>query len=373
MPSVLIVGAGINGLCTGWALVRRGWQVTILEAGTVPNPHAASSDHHRLIRRQYSDPGYAARVGQAFAAWDRLWKDLGAQHYVPRGMLALSREAGDWTDRCRAALEDTGQPHEVLPRDTVARRFPTYATDRVRYGLFSAAGGALLSDRILVALAAWLTARGARIETQTPVAHVDPESGSVTAGGRTRSADAVILAAGVGLPVLDPAIAQACTPCRVTVVYANPPAHLAAAWAEAPCWTDLGGSDDLWGMPPMLGLPAKLGVGALTVPHDPAEREVEEPQITRAILEAYADRFTDGHLFEPVRTHVNYYLRAPDEAFLLRRSGRIFSLTADSGHGFKFGALTGEDVAEAVDGGDVHRVAARLAGREGLSLASGSA
>lgn len=373
MPSALIVGAGINGLCTAWALVRRGWAVTVLEAGPLPNPHAASSDHHRLIRRQYQHPGYARRMPAAFDAWDRLWRDLGAPHYVERGMLAISRVAGDGPDRARKAFEATGLPHTVLAPEEVARRFPTFTSTGAHFGLYSEDGGALLSDRVLVGLIAWLGARGAALHAHTPVEAVDRNRSTVTAGGTTWTADAIILAAGVGLPDLDAAIAQACTPCRVTVVYANPPAHLAAAWNTAPCWTGLGGGDDMWGMPPMLGLPAKLGMGALTHPDDPARRCEDDPETVASLLAAYAERFVDGAAFTPVRTHVNYYLRAPEDAFLLRREGRIFTLTADSGHGFKFGPLTGEDVADALDTGHVDEVAARLAGREGLSLASGSA
>ena len=37
-----IVGAGIMGLSTAWALYRRGHTVTIFEQGPVPNPQAAS-------------------------------------------------------------------------------------------------------------------------------------------------------------------------------------------------------------------------------------------------------------------------------------------------------------------------------------------
>ena len=62
MPKALIVGAGINGLASAWGLVRADWQVEVFEAGDVPNPLAASTDHHRLIRAFYSDPGYAARI-----------------------------------------------------------------------------------------------------------------------------------------------------------------------------------------------------------------------------------------------------------------------------------------------------------------------
>ena len=48
---VVIVGGGIMGLATAWALARDGREVELFEQGAVPNPLASSMDEHRLIRR----------------------------------------------------------------------------------------------------------------------------------------------------------------------------------------------------------------------------------------------------------------------------------------------------------------------------------
>ena len=50
---IAIVGAGIAGLSTAWALASRGHEITLIEQGTIPNPLAASGDHHRFISRAY--------------------------------------------------------------------------------------------------------------------------------------------------------------------------------------------------------------------------------------------------------------------------------------------------------------------------------
>ena len=58
--NIIIVGAGIAGLSTAWSLTKAGHSVTLIEQGPIPNPLAASGDHHRIIRRAY---GTAAGYG----------------------------------------------------------------------------------------------------------------------------------------------------------------------------------------------------------------------------------------------------------------------------------------------------------------------
>ena len=54
---ITIVGAGIAGLSTAWSLTKAGHSVTLIEQGPIPNPLAASGDHHRIIRRAYGNAG----------------------------------------------------------------------------------------------------------------------------------------------------------------------------------------------------------------------------------------------------------------------------------------------------------------------------
>ena len=91
----IVVGAGIAGLSTAWALTKRGHAVILFEQATIPNPMGASGDHHRIIRRAYgAGSGYGAAITEAYEAWDELWADLGASHLDPRGFMAVSREPG---------------------------------------------------------------------------------------------------------------------------------------------------------------------------------------------------------------------------------------------------------------------------------------
>ncbi|MEM9013019.1 MAG: FAD-dependent oxidoreductase [Pseudomonadota bacterium] len=359
----VIVGGGINGLATAWALVRQGWEVELLEQGPLPNPEAASWDAHRLIRPHYADqPGYAARIGAAFAAWEEMWRDLGRAHYAGRGMLALSRAAGDWTERAEAGLTAAGIAHDRLGGNEVARRFPMIVADGVRFALWTEIGGALLADRILADLIRWLIERGVVLRPETAVSRIDAERATVETAEGPVSGDVVVIAAGIGLRSLLPEMAGEWRPHRSTVLYVAPPPQWLEAWAKGPCWVDLGGGDDHWGMPPVDAIPMKLGLGRHTRPGDPLEERVTTEDDVRDIMGAYHGRFADWDQARPIRAVANFYLMAPDSLFHLKRVGRSVVISADSGHGFKFGALTGLDVAEAIETERWNAVATRVAG-----------
>ena len=48
--TALILGGGVFGLTSALELRSRGWQVTLLDAGVIPHPDAASTDINKVIR-----------------------------------------------------------------------------------------------------------------------------------------------------------------------------------------------------------------------------------------------------------------------------------------------------------------------------------
>src|SRR6516165_4748768 len=71
----IVVGAGLIGLATAWALSRRGWAVTVLEAArSVGHVRSGSKGDARIFRLGYPEPLY---VDMAIRA-EALWRDLEA-------------------------------------------------------------------------------------------------------------------------------------------------------------------------------------------------------------------------------------------------------------------------------------------------------
>ncbi len=338
----LIVGAGIMGLSAAWALRRDGWQVEVIEQDAVPNPRAASVDRHRLIRHAYgARRGYMRMVDDAYAAWAQVWDDIGETLHVPTGVLALGDAANVWLRETRLALEAEGQPFGMLHAGELAQRF-AFLGPQADDALYLPAGGVLLADRIVAALAARTTILRGR------VTEVYPDRAAVRLGdGGERSADLLVVAAGAWAPRLVPALAGRVTPSRQVVVYVDPPAGLDAAWAAAPMVLDFDGG--FYAVPPVAGTGLKLGDHTFSMTGDPdGDREAGEEEAA-AILARAAGRLRDPGGYRVAEVRACFYDVAPEESFVVEPLGpACWAMSGFSGHGFKFAACLGLALARAV-------------------------
>lgn len=352
---VIIVGAGIAGLACAWQLAKRGHAVTLLEQGSVPNPLAASGDHHRIIRRAYGpQAGYARAIDEAYAAWDELWGDLGARHYDARGFLCLSREPGDEAEAYLDGMRVGGWPVDRFDGAEAARRYSFLEGSTVRFGFTSPDGGALHCQRIATGIAAWLRSAGAELRENAKVEAVDADAGTVTlATGEGLMADRVVVTAGAWVLRLFPQLATALTTYRTAVVYLEPPADLRAAWAAAPVILDVGGDTDGYIIPPSGDGGLKFGSGL----HKERWADADSGRIPRpgegeAVRDLFAPPFARLADYRVLDTVTCAYTFTADQRFFGEAIGKALVVSACSGHGYKFGAAVGRRIADAVETGD---------------------
>lgn len=353
---VIVVGAGIAGLSTAWSLVKAGHNVSIVEQGPIPNPLAASGDHHRIIRRAYGKgSGYGRLITEAYAAWDEMWADLGEHHLDARGFLCVSREPGDEAETYREGLEEGGFPFELLaPADAVAR-WPFLEPDSFRYAFFSTEGGVLQCRRIAAGLVRWLRANGANVYENSKVASVDAEAGRVRlSDGSEMRAERVVVTAGAWVTNLFPQFLGDLQSYRTAVVYLEPPADLKAAWSAAPVMLRVGRGAEGYLVPPSGDGGLKFGSGLHRVPTSDADwnrTPVEgEGEAIRDLFSPPIARIGEYRVTEVVTCA---YTFTEDECFFAAEVGKCLVVSPCSGHGYKFGAAVGRRVAAAVGSGDV--------------------
>src|SRR4051812_43924209 len=96
--SILIIGSGLFGLSTAWALTKRprfdNTTITVVDhaRGQFPPDDAASVDTSRIIRADYADPDYAALAAVAQAEWRKQAdQEVGGQgRYSENGFIVMA-------------------------------------------------------------------------------------------------------------------------------------------------------------------------------------------------------------------------------------------------------------------------------------------
>ncbi|NGM21075.1 FAD-dependent oxidoreductase [Roseomonas stagni] len=349
MGSAIILGAGIMGLSTAWALARAGWSVQVVEQDGVPNPRGSSVDDHRLIRHAYgAAAGYMRMIDPAYAAWDLLFAEAGERPYVATGVLALANAPGGWLADSRATLRGDGHAVTELTGAEVAARYPYLSGDGIAAAFHLPTGGVLLARRIVELLAARLAARGVPIQRGQAVA-VDPARGALTLADGTRmEADLLVVAAGPWAPRLLPALAARVRPTRQIIVRLAPPTEHAEGWARAPMLLDLAEDGGFYAVPPVAGTPLKIGDHRFAPHGDPEEPREATAAEAEEILAYARHRIRGLAEYRVLSAAACYYDVEPQERFVVERLGaRAFVMSGFSGHGFKFGALLGLAMARA--------------------------
>jgi glycine/D-amino acid oxidase-like deaminating enzyme len=350
----IIVGGGIMGLCSAWALRRAGHQIVLYEQGPIPHELGSSWDQHRLIRYTYGAmTGYARMVALAYEAWQRLWADLGRSHYRETGTLVVARDNDQWVRESRQCLEDMALPLEIWQPDEIARILPFLDLASARFALFTPSGGVLFAERILRDLAGHLRARGVALHAETPVREVDPARASVRlADGRQDFADRLIVAAGPWTARLLPAMAGRITPSRQVAAYLEPPAEQIDVWSKAPMLLDQveAAKGGFYAVPPVGGTPLKVGDHGFSLCGQPdQDREPIGEDIASALAVART-RLAGFDRYRVLGARTCFYSVTEGERFIVEPLEQAWVLAGFSGHGFKFGAVIGEMLAATLDG-----------------------
>ncbi len=349
---ILIVGGGIAGMSTAWALNRRGFSVELFEQGPLPHPRASSYDEHRIIRHAYGEmEGYAYLMPQAFKVWDALWQDLGATHYDPMPAIYFMRGDSDWYPATQRSMRRMEIGCEEVPLADIPALYPMIRTEGLTRVVRTEGAGMLYPIRILTDLANLLPGRGVVLHPNTLVEAVDLEAGTLRTAGGTVRGDMVVVTAGAWASRLLPALEGVAVPSRQAVMYLGAPPELAAAWAQAPVLIDIGLQSGSYTLPPRPGTRLKIGDHQFTRQGDPdGDRAGTDADVAR-LVDAARLAYRDFDRYTVLERRACFYTVTRDERFLVRREGNKGWLgSACSGHGFKLGPLMGEALAAAIAG-----------------------
>jgi sarcosine oxidase len=349
----IVVGAGLLGLSSAWALSRRGWDVVVLEAARAPgHERSGSKGDARIFRLGYPEPHYAEMAVLARERWRDLEGATGLALLHVTGQVTLG---DDLTLQAIAdALAAVGSPVEQLSASAAAQRFPGIATTGPV--LVEADSGVLAAD---ACLQAFRQAGRFDLRTGDVVTSLRQSPGGAavdTADGTSMEADIVVDCAG---------------PAALGLLDLAPPAGSAPSLPQVAYFASRQNADGMppvfieWGDAMIYGLPVPDGgahAGTYKVschapgspldafdPADPGPLAGDDPILLAQLTEA-VKRLLPSLAARPLSTERCVYDNSADTDFILARTGRIVVGCGTSGHGFKFGPLLGELLADLADG-----------------------
>ncbi|TML55019.1 MAG: FAD-dependent oxidoreductase [Actinobacteria bacterium] len=317
---VAVIGGGVMGLATGWALKRRGHEPVIFEQFEIGHARGSSHGRSRIFRLAYAEDEYVRLAQEALGLWRELEAESGETLLELHGLVEIVRTLEEST---AATLERCGVTWERLDRDAAKRRFPIQVPDG-SFAVVQPEAGIARADKALSAFARGLDVReGERV---TPD-EVEAEAIVVTAGPWVNE-------------LLDEPLPVKTT--RETLCYFRPdaggrPVPSVVSFKPGRHTHEMYSLHD-----PVYGL--KVGAhhaGAEADPNTPGEPDA-------ALVERIAAWANETYLLadpEPVAAETCMYTTTADESFILERRGRLVIGSPCSGHGFKFAPAIGERLA----------------------------
>jgi sarcosine oxidase len=333
----VVIGAGLLGLATASALSQRGVESVVLEADSPGHDQAGSKGSARIFRLGYPDPLYVQMAAHSLGLWHALEKASGQSLLTETGQVTF----GPGAEQVALALQTAGVPCHQLSASEVATRFPALRVDGPAF--FEPSSGVLAADACLRALHA-CGSFTLRAGTRAIALDDDGSEVIVTCADGTRlGADVVVNCAGhqsIGLmgglrcPSIRPATVQ-----QVAYVATGSVDHDIPVFIE---WSE----DMVYGLP-VPGCP--LFKVAQHLPGPPLESaddvQWDDPALLAVLTDA-VERLLPQLDPTPVATERCLYDNTSDTDFVLDRVGRIVLGCGTSGHGFKFGPLLGEVLAD---------------------------
>jgi sarcosine oxidase len=320
---VVVIGAGIMGSATAYALASRGVDVLLVEQFEVGHDRGSSHGRSRIVRLAYPEVEFVELAQESFPGWRALEQEAGVELLELNGLLELVARP---EQSSQDALDAVGADYELLDAEQARQRWPVGVPDGWT-PLFQPEAGIVRADLAHRAFVDRAVAHGARLEESARIETPDDVD-----------AKAIVLTAGPWVRQFFPDLPVRTT--RETVAYfkreGDPLPSIVQLDPETRGHAMYSLHDPLHGL--------KAGAHHAGVEADPDQPGDPDPRLITNIVEWVARTYPDVDP-EPVAAETCMYTTTPDEHFILERRGKVVIGSACSGHGFKFAPAIGTRLA----------------------------
>ena len=376
MYDTIVVGLGAMGSACAWQLARRGQRVLGLDRFHPPHDRGSSHGETRITRCAVGEgTAYVPLVQRSHAIWREVEAETGLALLDTCGALILGAPGAqvhgkaDFVGRTIAAAQQFGIPHDVLDAAEITRRYPQFITRGDERGYVEPGAGLVRPERCIEAQLVMAARSGAHVRMGATVVGIEQDGAGARvtlADGTVHGAGAVVLAAGAWIPGLLPAVAPHLSVTRQVLHWFAVADE--AAWAPARCpvfiWMHGDRPEDTFYGFPNQGAGDGVKVATeqyddVTAGADALRREVQAEEVEAMFGDHIAGRLV-GVGPQALRSKVCQYTMTGDGDFLVDRvgnAGRVWVVSACSGHGFKHSAGLGEALAKAMGGAGTEALA----------------
>src|SRR5262245_48838962 len=364
---VVVVGLGVMGSAALHRLARRGGRVLGLEQFSPGHDRGSSHGSTRIIRLRYFEhPSYVTLLREVYPLWREIESEARRALLHITGIAEIGRPDSALVQGTLASARQHALDHDVLDAAELMARYPAFRVPRDFVAVLQPDGGFLEAEAAVLAQLALARAAGAEIRAQTAVRAVEPRGRGVriSAGDQVIDARAAVIAAG---PRLQSLVSDLAAPLRVTrqvMAWFEPHEPALFVRERFPVFLIEDPHGTYYGFPlqPAHGVKiAKHYHLDETVDPDHYDRSVSmrDENVIRPALAAYLPAANGKR----AAAATCLYTMAPDGDFIidtLPGYPQIVIASPCSGHGFKFGPLVGEILADLATKGATARDISRF-------------
>jgi sarcosine oxidase/L-pipecolate oxidase len=388
--SILIVGSGVFGLSTAYALATRpsfkNASITVLDRSPFPSPDGSSIDTSRIIRADYSDPAYASLAAAAQDIWRSPSSPL-SKVYTESGLVLVSNsgEQGEeyvqksYKNICSMATAsgDTDAVHELKDYKEIIAAVGTgggsgdWGYINTRSGWADAEAGMRVLHSQVKATSRVNFLVGEVTSLLSSPTNAQQITGVTLKTGSKLEADLVILATGAWTPSLIDLRGRAQATGQVLCYLPLSPSEQATL-EKMPVLLNM--SSGLFIIPPSNQIlkvarhaygysnpstipnpsdpSSKISVSVPRTKHDDPNLEVP-PEGQAACRRALQQMIPSLGNRSFTSSKICWYTDTPNGDFLITYHpsySNLFLATGGSGHGYKFLPVIGEKIVDCVEG-----------------------
>lgn len=345
---IIIIGGGLNGLCTAFQLIQKGYRnIVLLEARTIGHDLGSSHGKSRITRSAYSDACYVQMMQYCHqVSWPELEKTLNQSFRYPCKGLFYGPEDGLF-QKYRDAILEAGANVEQLSTQKAKEVFPQFNftnNDGILQDHTSAVIGA---EQTISALKTYCQEHIDVLENH-PVLDIDNSDPILRfqLENEELRAEKCIITAGAWTTRLIPELQTRLKVVHQNVYYLNIESPRMGEIGKYPVWVELGMNIDemYYGLPEFQRKGIKVAKHHFQGDDDP-NIKIRPPESDD---QAFIKRF-QTRLNIPIKSIESWercqYTYTENEDFILDfhpQDQRIVIGAGFSGHGFKFGPLTGK-------------------------------